>query len=373
MRIKRVMLMVEWQVGQLVHGVVNYAHSHNWHLVLWHAGDVRGALRNWHGDGILASVLYPDLFTPKNLIRPDTKLVSLVPLKYSAVPYTLVRENDNAIGRLAAEYFIRSGYMHFAAYSASPRGKSFCATLKEWGFDQCARLSTNTPEKLPQWLVRLPKPCAVFAENDWDASDVINTALLSNIGIPSELSVLGVGNDICVCHAPAVSLSSIDSRLYQLGWSAAEELDRLLDGGETNSHGIFIPPAPIPIERESIDFVVRSEPRIREIVDYMKLHLPQRLTIHSLALRFGLSDSAIYKLFATQFNASPKQILLELRLKQADYLLRTGNFTMKQVAEGAGFPTLSSFFEVFKKKYGCTPGLWKKSLSPLITIQEDKK
>lgn len=69
-----------------------------------------------------------------------------------------------------------------------------------------------------QWLVHLPKPCAVFAENDWDAADVINSALLNDIDIPSELSVLGVGNDICVCHAPSVSLSSIDSRLYQLGW-----------------------------------------------------------------------------------------------------------------------------------------------------------
>jgi len=373
MIVKRVMLMVEWQVGQLVHGVVNYAHSHNWHLILWHAGDVRGALRNWRGDGIIASLLYPNLFTRKNLIQQDTKLVSLVPLKYPSIPYTLVREDDDAIGRLAAEYFIKCGYMHFGVYSTSPRGKSFSETLKERGFNKCFRLSTNTPEKLPQWLVRLPKPCAVFAENDWDASDVINTALLSNIGIPSELSVLGVGNDTCVCHAPAISLSSIDSRLYQLGWSAAEELDRLIDGGEANPLGTFIPPAPIPIERESMDLVVRSEPRIREIIDYMKLHLSQKLPIHSLALRFGLSDSALYKLFAAQFNASPKQILLELRLKQADYMLRTGSYTIKQVAEGAGFPTLPAFFEVFKEKYGCTPGQWKKSLSHLLTMQEDKK
>lgn len=55
MRIKRVMLMAEWQVGHLVHGVVNYAHSHNWHLILWHSGSVRSALRNWRGDGIIAS------------------------------------------------------------------------------------------------------------------------------------------------------------------------------------------------------------------------------------------------------------------------------------------------------------------------------
>lgn len=99
----------------------------------------------------------------------------------------------------------------------------------------------------------------------------------------------------------------------------------------------------------------------------MKLHLQQKLPIHSLAVYFGLSDSALYKLFATQFNASPKQILQELRLKQADYILRMETCTMKQVAAKAGFPTLAAFFEIFKKKYGCTPGEWKKSLPNLIT------
>ena len=367
MRSKRVMLMVEWQVGHLVHGVVNYAHSHNWHLILWHSGSVRSALRNWRGDGIIASLPYPGLFTGKNLVRSDMKLVSLTALKQSSIPYTMVRENNRAIGKLAAEYFIRCGHRHFGVYSASERGTCFCEMLKEWGFDECASLPTGEPEKLPQWLVHLPKPCAVFAENDWDAADVINSALLNDIDSPSELSVLGVGNDICVCHAPSVSLSSIDSRLYQLGWCAAEELDRLIEGGEPKSQGIFIPPAPIPIERESTDFVVRDDPRIKEIVNYMKLHLQQKLPIHSLAVYFGLSDSALYKLFATQFNASPKQILQELRLKQADYILRMETCTMKQVAAKAGFPTLAAFFEIFKKKYGCTPGEWKKSLPNLIT------
>lgn len=364
MVIKRVMLMVEWQTGQLVQGVVSYAHSHNWHLVLWHAGDVRDALQNWQGDGIIASLPYPNLFTRENLTDTDMKLVSLVPLKYQSIPYSLVRENDRAIGELAAGYFIKCGYTNFGTYSTSLRGKRFCEVLKEQGVDKCFKLSTNTPKKLPQWLLRLPKPCAVLAENDWDASDVLNVALQNNIAIPSELAILGVGNDSCVCHAPAISLSSIDSRLYQLGWSAAEELDRLLDGGKVNAQGIFVSPAPVPIERESMNFVVRSNPRVKEIVNYMKQHLSRKMSIHSLALRFGLSDSALYKLFASQFKASPKQILLELRLKHADDMLRTKNYTMKQIAEEAGFSTPAAFFESFKEKYGCTPGQWKKMSRP---------
>lgn len=372
MMVKRVMLMVEWQVGQLVNGVVGYARAHNWHLILWHAGDVRSALREWHGDGIIASLLYPDLFTRKNLTG-DTKLVSLVPLKYPCIPYTLVREDDSIIGKIAADYFIKCGYRNFGVYSVSARGRSFREELKVRGSAQCAWLSTDTPEKLPQWLKNLPKPCAVFAENDWDASDVINIAMQNGIAIPSDISVLGVGNDSCVCHAPAISLSSIDSRLYQLGWSAAEELDRLIDGGKENPRGIFISPAPVPIERESSNFIIRSNPRLREIIDYMRKNLDRKISIHSLAVRFGLSDSAFYKLFASQFSSSPKQILLELKLRHADDMLRTQNCAMKQVAEESGFSTLTAFFKAFKEKYGCTPGEWRKSVSTHVAIRDEKR
>lgn len=369
MNVKRVMMMSEWQVGQLVHGVVCYARSHHWHLTLWHAGDVKSTLQSWCGDGIIASLLYRNLFSKSNILQSNTKFVSLVPLKYPSIPYTLIREDDSAIGRLAAKFFIKCGFTKFGIYSASQRGKSFCETLKDYGFQSCAHLSTNAPEKLSEWVRHLPKPCAVFAENDWDASDVLNNALPNGIRVPSELSILGVGNDGLVCHASAVSLSSIDSNLYQVGWHAAEELDRLMNGGEVNQEGIFIPPAPIPIERESTDFVIRNDPRIREIVDYMRQHLSRKLSIHSLALHFGFSDSAFYKLFASQFGESPKQMLLEMRLKHADHILRTENCSMKQIVERSGFPTMAAFFDLFKKEYGCTPGEWKKNHSKLLYRQ----
>ena len=90
---RRILLIAEWQVGSLVEGVVNYARKHNWHLVLWHAGDVREAIRNWRGDGIIANVAYRGLLTRENIANPGMKLVSCVPLKYRSIPYTLVRED----------------------------------------------------------------------------------------------------------------------------------------------------------------------------------------------------------------------------------------------------------------------------------------
>ncbi len=356
---RRVLLIAEWQVGSLMEGVASYANKHNWHLVIWHAGDVREAIRDWRGDGIIANLPYRGLFAPGRLVNEPMKLVSCVPLKYRSIPYTLVREDDAAIGRLAAEYFVKCGFQHFAVYSQSQRGRAFRHALCGMGFGDCEHLGTRSSAgRVCAWLRKLPKPCALLAENDWDASDIINWAMINQIEIPGELSILGVGNDSLVCRASSIELSSIDSRLLHLGFSAAAELDRLLDGGEARPEGISISPSPLPVERESVNFAVRGEPRLREIVEFMESRLSEPLGIHALARRFGLSDSSLYKLFTAQYHASPKQVLLRLRLRKAATMMRDGGHNLKEVAEEAGFPSPTAFFSAFKAMYGCTPRKW---------------
>jgi LacI family transcriptional regulator len=358
---RRILLIAEWQVGNLVQGVVKYARTHNWHLVFWHAGDVRETLCNWSGDGIIANLGYRNLLTHENISDPRMKLVSCVPLKYRSLPYSLVREDDVAIGRLAADFFIRYGYRNFAVYSHSLRGEAFRQTLAERGFGSCAHLATySAPNTLSAWLRKLPKPCAVLAENDWDASDVINLAMLNHISIPDELAILGVGNDTNVCQASSIGLSSIDSRLEHLGYSAGAELDRLIDGGAPNSHGIAIEPAATPVERQSVNFALVGETRLGEIIDFMESKLNENLSIHGLATQFSLSDSSLYKLFVAHYHASPKQVLLQLRMRHAQNLLRDGKLTINEIVNTIGFSTPTAFFKAFREQFDCTPKQWRK-------------
>lgn len=360
---RRVLLVAEWQVSQLVRGVVDYARSHDWHLVIWHAGDAYEAVRAFDGDGIIGNSTAHGLFAPANVGQRPVRLVSCVPLKYNSIPYTLVREDDAAIGRLAADYFFDAGFVNFACFSSSARGREFLRVVSERNARSCRHLATTASyEGLVQWLRTLPEPCALFAENDWDGSAVINAALLNGIDIPGRLSVLSVGNDYCVCHASSIALSSIDSRLWLVGYTAAAELERLLNGGEVNREGIAISPAPLPIERQSMDFAVRTDPRLREIVEYMKSSISQPMTMYSIAWHFGLSVSSLYKLFVNHFGEGPKQILLKLRLRHVDGLLRENKLPLKEISSSAGFPTATAFFSAFRRFYGCTPKQWRDSL-----------
>ncbi len=356
---KTVKLIIGWQVSQLVRGVIDFAREHQWHLVLHHDGDFKKAVDDWKGDGIIIAAYKNDVLLERYAKPDPPKLVSFTKRSDLTIPYTLVREDDQSIGKIAAEYFIGRGHTNFAYYSESSRAESFEQALLEHGRSICSSLSTAHPECLPEWLKSLPKPCAVFCENDWDASDVINTALWNRIPIPTQLAVLGVGNDPYVCRAPAVSISSIDSCLYKVGYRAAEEMDRLLNGEPPRREGIFIPPEPMPIERQSADFTASTDPKLQEILNYMKQNASKKITIHSIATHFYLSDSTLYKLFTAGIGRSPKRVLLEMRLRIACSCLLHGRDTMEEVAENSGFPTPGAFFAAFKEKFNQPPAQWR--------------
>ncbi len=359
---KTILLALGWHFEALMRGVVDYARENNWHLVLLRGGNTEEGLKRWRGDGIITS-LPEEVLTCRSW--KGIRVVSLIPFKWAGIRCSVVRENDYEIGRIAAEYFIRQGHSNFAVYSDTRRMNGFRETLEKYHF-HCSDLRPGDwiwrkESRVLHWLNSLPKPCALLCENDWDAAEILNIANWNNIPVPSELSILGVGNDELICHAPAVTLSSIDSRFYELGRRAGEELDALLAGKMESSEMICVDPDPIVRERESSDFTATDNPKLISIMNYLKENSSSPIQIEKLAQKFYLSESALYKLFMGNLKRSPKQFLLELRLKQACNLLNTGNLTMEEIAGRAGFPTLCAFFTAFRKKFNVSPGEWRKN------------
>lgn len=359
---KTILLALGWHFEALMRGVVDYARENNWHLVLLRGGNTEEGLKRWRGDGIITS-LPEEVLTCRSW--KGIRIVSLIPFKWAGIRCSVVRENDYEIGRIAAEYFLRQGHTNFAVYSDTRRMNGFRETLEKYHF-HCSDLRPGDwiwrkESRVLHWLNSLPKPCALLCENDWDAAEILNIANWNNIPVPSALSILGVGNDELICHAPAVTLSSIDSRFYELGRRAGEELDALLAGKMESSEMIYVDPDPIVRERESSDFTATDNPKLISIMNYLKENSSSPIQIEKLAQKFYLSESSLYKLFMGNLKRSPKQFLLELRLKQACNLLNTGNLTMEEIAGRAGFPTLCAFFTAFRKKFNVSPGEWRKN------------
>jgi AraC-like DNA-binding protein len=87
------------------------------------------------------------------------------------------------------------------------------------------------------------------------------------------------------------------------------------------------------------------------------------LSIEELAKRFCCSRRHLSRLFHQQFGCSVAALRMELRLLKAVSLLRNPSAKIITVAEECGFNHLGLFNTCFKRRFGQSPGQWRKTAS----------
>ena len=74
-----------------------------------------------------------------------------------------------------------------------------------------------------------------------------------------------------------------------------------------------------------------------------------------LASLCGISEVYFRRIFQKQFNTTPKQFLIDLRLNHAKELLSEGKLKISAIAEKCGFSNPYHFCRSFKTQFGITP------------------
>ena len=91
-------------------------------------------------------------------------------------------------------------------------------------------------------------------------------------------------------------------------------------------------------------------------VKYIEKHLHDpKLSNVALAKKVGISEVYLRKLFVSHCGITPKQYLLEARIRKAKQLLVDTPFTVTAIAETCGFSSVYHFCRAFKKRTGMTP------------------
>lgn len=88
---------------------------------------------------------------------------------------------------------------------------------------------------------------------------------------------------------------------------------------------------------------------------YMESNFQRDLQIADVAAYVGLSRSQLFRIFVKHDGRSPQQILLSMRLAQAQALLRSTELPLKAVALSSGFSGAARMGDVFRKELGMTP------------------
>lgn len=105
--------------------------------------------------------------------------------------------------------------------------------------------------------------------------------------------------------------------------------------------------------------------KLKTVLLYIEQKYDQKLTVELMAEKCGYSASHFMRWFKEAAGSGFAGYLIEYRLSRAAQDLRSTNDTILKISEANGFDNLSNFNRLFKKKFGMTPGQFRRqSFSP---------
>ncbi len=230
---------------QVILGIENAASHYHFQVLLKPIDPQDGSgylhlIRENHTDGILLSGPRQDDEEILRLHRDGTPIVLMGQLPGSDIPCVDIDAIEGA--RKAAAHLIDTGRRTIGlitnaplAYtSAEQRRLGYSNALAEAGIDYSPRLVVEggfTPSSgysAMQGLLRgKEKVDAVFVASDVVASGAVLAIREAGLKIPDDIAVVGF-DDIPIVAFFDPPLSSVKTPAYQLGWSASEQLIRMI-------------------------------------------------------------------------------------------------------------------------------------------------
>lgn len=111
----------------------------------------------------------------------------------------------------------------------------------------------------------------------------------------------------------------------------------------------------------SISHNPKSLEKMKTVLKYVEEHYTEKLTIDDMAKLTFYSKSHFMKFFKVHMGTGFTDYLNDYRLTMAARLLKSSDESILMIAEESGFDNLSYFNRIFKRKYGVSPGSYRKS------------
>lgn len=93
---------------------------------------------------------------------------------------------------------------------------------------------------------------------------------------------------------------------------------------------------------------------------YMEGRFDRGVTVQETADFVGLSRSQLYRVMVEGCGASPKEVLLRIRMRHAAQMLTDTTLTLEEIAHRVGLQTGSQLGVAFQRQYGVTPGRYRR-------------
>lgn len=99
--------------------------------------------------------------------------------------------------------------------------------------------------------------------------------------------------------------------------------------------------------------------RFGGVIDYIKQHLSEKISVDILARECCMSRSAFFQAFKNRFSISPLEYILRERIQLAKMLLVNSQQNITEICYQSGFNNLNYFIRQFKKQEGISPSVFR--------------
>ena len=375
-------------------GVFEYVNRHtNWavHIVNTRTDIANGILQDTlrNANGLILGTAHGITWLADKFVDPKLKTVviqdHLAPLFANHPNCRTLLVDSVSVGKDAALYFNSLG--RFASY-----GFVHGAIHYPWSLDRERGFRSALPHKMPlfvfpddettakakvppnaatpaiavdalgKWLEALPKPAAVFGANDLFATEVLTVCAQIGIKVPQQVSVVGCDNDMLVWGSVQPPLSSFQLPFHELGYRAAQTLDRLLQNRKTSQRTIRIGGTRL-FERGSTAHIPPATALVENARTYIAEHACEGIRATDVVAHVGVSRSLLDLRFRQVCGKSVLEEILDVRLAEVRRQLKETDNTILQIGRDCGFRDMRNFKRLFKSRFGMSMRDWRNSVS----------
>ncbi|MGE8556416.1 MAG: helix-turn-helix domain-containing protein [Chryseobacterium jejuense] len=101
--------------------------------------------------------------------------------------------------------------------------------------------------------------------------------------------------------------------------------------------------------------------KLMEVKEFIEGNLKSFYTIEQLSIKFGINEFKLKNGFKELFGDGVFHYASKLRMKEALYLLKNSDFSIKEIAYHLGYASPSSFSVAFKNEVGVGPSYYRKN------------
>lgn len=285
-----------------------------------------------------------------------------------------VGADDQAVGRMAAEYFLTRGFRHLAflgnpaSHYSRQRGEGFRQVIAGAGL----KVYTPPPRMrspwgwsvdhplLRRWLVGLPRPLGVFCYADAIARLAASVCRVAGLSVPEEVALLGVSNDDVMAEMSYPPLSSIQLPLEGMGYRAGEILADMLAGKAAPTGDVEFPPVGV-ITRRSSAVVAIDDPEVAAALRIIHGQADEPLTVSEILRQVPINRRALERRFRAHVGRSLHDEIRRAHVDRAKKLLINTSLAIDDVAARAGFGSATRLGIVFRQVVGMTPREFRRS------------